>query len=292
MPNNPKTIQIFLPDGDPNGIKVATIRTRNIEVIYFSRNNLENLYKIMARRNKVGIYFLFGINEDNDQEEVYVGEAEDVVVRLGQHNKNKDFWQKGYFVIDNNGLLTKSHIKYLENLSYNKIKEAEKIILNNETEPTKSHVDETIEADLNADIFESIELLLSLLIGDNVFEKIEKKSNKKYGEIFICKDSKGSYAEGKYLENGFLVFSGAKIALNTTNSFIGGSEEKMRNFLIHNNILIKKDDFYFLEKDYLFKSPSIAGAVVIGRKVNGWSCWKTRDGKTLDDIYRKDKEEK
>ena len=43
MINNSKTIQIFLPDGNPNSIKIATIRTRNIEVIYFSRNNLNPL---------------------------------------------------------------------------------------------------------------------------------------------------------------------------------------------------------------------------------------------------------
>ncbi len=144
--------------------------------------------------------------------------------------------------------MTKSHIKYLENPTYNKIKEARKIIINNETEPTKSHVDETIEADLNGDIFESIELLLSLLIGDNIFEKIEKKSNKKDGEIFICKNNNGSYAEGKYLENGFLVFENSRFSLKTTNSFAGGSEEKMRNFLVDNKIAVQKDDFFFTKR--------------------------------------------
>ena len=56
----------------------------------------------METRNKVGIYFLIGFNDKTDQEEIYVGEAEDVVVRLKQHNRDKDFWQKGYFVVDNN----------------------------------------------------------------------------------------------------------------------------------------------------------------------------------------------
>ena len=93
MSINPKTIQIFLPEGDPNGIKVATIRTRNIEVIYFSRNNLENLYKIMQQKNKVGIYFLVGVNE-KEQDEIYVGEAEDVVIRLGNTIKVKIFGKK------------------------------------------------------------------------------------------------------------------------------------------------------------------------------------------------------
>ena len=49
---------------------------------------------------------------------------------------------------------------------------------------------------------------------------------------------------------------------------------------------------FFLQKDYLFKSPSIAGGVTLGMRVNGWSCWKNKDGKTLDEIYRKNLDEK
>ena len=287
MSANPKTIQIFLPDGNPDGVKIATIRTGNIEVIYFSRNNLESLYKIMETRNKVGIYFLIGFNDKTDQEEIYVGEAEDVIVRLKQHNRDKDFWQKGYFVVDNNGLLTKSHIKYLENLTYNKIKEADEIILNNDKEPTKSYVDETIEADLNGDIFETMKTLLSLLIGDNIFEKVEKKSNKKDGEIFICKDSKGNYAEGKYLENGFLIFEGAKIRLEPSKSFDVYSARKTKQSLIDNKTIIEKGGFYILQKNCTFKTPSTASSIVLGHPTNGWIEWKDKDGKTLDEIYRK-----
>ena len=151
-------------------------------------------------------------------------------------------------------------------------------------------MDETIEADLNGDIFESIELLLSLLIGDNIFEKIEKKSNKKYGEIFICKDSKGSYAEGKYLENGFLVFKDSKIRSEPVKSFYNKNEYKLRTKLINDSILVKKEDYYIFSRDYLFSSPSTAASIAMSRLANGWTEWKTKDGKILDDIYRKNME--
>ena len=288
MSNNSKTIQIFLPDGDPKGIKIATIRTRNIEVISFSRNNLETLYKVMEDKSKVGVYFLIGFNENKGQNEVYVGEAEDIIVRLKQHNSNedKDFWQKGYFVITNDGFFTKSHIKYLENFLYNKIKEADKILLHNGNEPTKSHIDTATEADLNGDIYECIEVLVSLLIGDNIFEKIDKKSNKKTGDVFICKDTKGNYAEGKYLEDGFLVFKGAKASLSECASFKKASGYSERRELIENKILRKENDYYILEKDYLFNSPSAAAGMILGFRPNGWLCWKNKEGKTLDEIYR------
>lgn len=289
MQNNPKTIQIFLPNGDSNDIKISTIRTRNIEVIYCPRNNLENLYKIMEKRNKIAVYFLVGFNEEKNIDEIYVGETEDIIERLKQHNKNKDFWQKVFFVIDknvnNNRFLTKSDVKYLENLFYNKIKSAEKVSLNNDSEPTKSNIDETTEADLNGDVLEAVEILLSLLMGDNIFKKYEE--NKKNRQIFMCKDNKGVYAEGEYVDNGFMVFKGAKIRLIPVDSYTNTSEEKMRNFLINNNFVTKENDFYILKKDYLFKSPSQASGVILGHNSNGWIDWKNKNGETLNDVYRK-----
>ena len=42
---------------------------------------------------QVGLYFLVGESDTEDRQLVYVGEAEDCVVRLRQHNKSKDFWR-------------------------------------------------------------------------------------------------------------------------------------------------------------------------------------------------------
>ena len=151
---NSQTIQIFLPYGDPNGIKIASIRTRNIEVISFSRNKIEQFRKIMENRNKISIYFLTGFNEDFSSEEIYIGETEDIISRIDQHNKSKDFWQKGYIVISTNGLLTKAHIKYMENYLYLKIKEVGIMKLNNISEPQEPYVDEATKADLKGDVFD------------------------------------------------------------------------------------------------------------------------------------------
>ena len=42
-------------------------------------------------------------------------------------------------------------------------------------------------------------------------------------------------------------------------------------------------EFHFL-KDYIFTSPSLAAAVVMGRNANGRTEWKTSDHKTIKDI--------
>jgi len=36
-----------------------------------------------------------------------------------------------------------------------------------------------------------------------------------------------------------------------------------------------------------FTSPSSAGMFVLGGSINGWTEWKDKDGKTLDELYRK-----
>ena len=41
-----------------------------------------------------------------------------------------------------------------------------------------------------------------------------------------------------------------------------------------------------LRANYVASSPSIAGALILGRNTNGWTKWKDADGKTLDEVYR------
>ena len=42
----PKTIQIFLPDGDPMGIRIAEITTSVVKVIEFPRNDVDAFLKM------------------------------------------------------------------------------------------------------------------------------------------------------------------------------------------------------------------------------------------------------
>ena len=47
------------------------------------------------------------------------------------------------------------------------------------------------------------------------------------------------------------------------------------------------DGKYKLTVSVSFTSPSSAGQFVLGGSINGWVEWKDKDGKTLDEIYRK-----
>ena len=52
----PQTIQIFLPTGNPRGIRVAEITTRIVRVIEVPRSQLADFLK-MPEAQQVGVYF-------------------------------------------------------------------------------------------------------------------------------------------------------------------------------------------------------------------------------------------
>jgi hypothetical protein len=73
MTSTPKTIQIFLPKGEPRGIRVAEITTRIVQVIEVPRSLLSDFLK-MPESNQVALYFLFGEAEDGADPKVYIGQ--------------------------------------------------------------------------------------------------------------------------------------------------------------------------------------------------------------------------
>ena len=111
------TIQIFLPDGNPRSIKLAEITSRTLQAILIPRAKLDDAKKRQELR-RCSVYYLIGASDEDVKPQIYVGEAEDAYSRLTQHNRNKDFWVSTIAIISKTHHLTKTHIKYLEWLSY------------------------------------------------------------------------------------------------------------------------------------------------------------------------------
>ncbi len=271
-----KTIQIYLPDGNPRGLKIAEITSRTVKAVLIPRSLLEDAAQREELRN-VGVYLLFGNNETKPQ--VYIGEAEECLVRIKQHNKSKDFWTHAVAFVSKTQYFTKTHIKFLEWLCCEVAIQANRYILENANSPTKPHVSESVEADLY-DNFETIQILASTL-GFPVFDEIKKPKNQ---ELIVCK-GKDAYAEGEYTEDGIIVFAGSKCNLiesKTAGTWIEG----MRNDLKEAGVLVEKDGVWIFTKDHIFSSPSASAAVILARRANGWIEWKFKDGKTLDEVKR------
>ena len=60
----PRSINIFLLDGDPNGIRVAQIMMSTIQAIAFRRNKLGEVRKTFPEIERPGVYILIGEDEN------------------------------------------------------------------------------------------------------------------------------------------------------------------------------------------------------------------------------------
>lgn len=93
MHSTPKTIQIYLPGGNPRGIRIAEITTRIVQAIEIPRSLLGEFLK-MPESNQVAVYYLIGEDEEvGGGAMVYVGQTGDLRKRLASHNNDKGFWE-------------------------------------------------------------------------------------------------------------------------------------------------------------------------------------------------------
>lgn len=275
-----KTIQMYIFDGNPNGRIMCELSNWNGRVYKISRNEISE-FSQRDDADNTGVYFLFGKNEDND-DVVYIGEAEKIATRLKQHLKEREseYWNDCVVVISKDDLLNKAHAKYLENRFYLLAQNAGRSIVINSTVPTRSSISEYDEAMLE-EFISNAKLLVNTL-GYKVFDTIEDTAVKHDNEqpYFFIKAAKGADAKGLIVSDGFAVMKGSSVASSTTPS-MKRSLIKLRASLIEKGII--GQDFK-LTRDYIFTSPSLAASVVMGRNANGRTEWKNEEHKTIKDI--------
>jgi hypothetical protein len=128
--------------------------------------------------------------------------------------------------------------------------------------------------------------LIANTLGYKAFEKLLEDEYNKDGEFFI--KSVGLTARGKMTNEGFVVIKGSQ----SSNSFKTASSKSLKKKweLLSEETIVAKDDFFV--KDYLFTSPSLAAAMVLGRNANGLTEWKNENKKTLKEILSEDTENK
>ena len=86
----PRSINIFLLDGDPNGVRVAQISMSTIQAIAFRRNQLRRVRETFPEIERPGVYILIGSDEEHqDRQLAYIGESEGIGARLAYHNSNE-----------------------------------------------------------------------------------------------------------------------------------------------------------------------------------------------------------
>nr|WP_152874191.1 GIY-YIG nuclease family protein [Acinetobacter portensis] len=271
-------------DGTPNGILTAEIINWTGHVLSAPRTKLSELIK-RDECGKTGIYFLVGDDLENSfKPKVYIGESEDISIRLRQHNKTeesggKDFWGKVCLVTSKDLNLTKAHIKYLESRLIEIAIKNGNCELQNSTAHQYNRLPESATADMEY-FLEQIRMILPVLGYNFLKENSQNHSSntdintialetQKNTRFYLSTRDLKAFAEE--IDGEFLVLKDSqvkKISSLSTHSYIS----KLRPMLIEQGV-ISTDTFTFAQ-NYAFTSPSAAAAVINGQETNGRKAWK------------------
>lgn len=270
------SITLFLPNGEPTGIRVIEISGHTLTGVVVPRIFFHE-FKKREEYKRTGVYILVGANDDAAEAKLYVGEADPAGPRLEAHIKNKDFWSYAIiFTAQGNGL-NKAHVQYLESRLHTLAANAKKCMLDNGNAPTLPTLKESQQAEAEG-YLDDILLCLPILGAD--YFSLPPKKTKTTVEFSIT--ARGITACGYESANGFIVQKGSQAAKSTAK--IRTLVKNTRDRLIRQSVLEDRGDSYELKQDFEFNSPSLAGACMIGGQCNGRIMWKTKDGKTLKAI--------
>ena len=285
MAVTPKTIQIFLPSGEPHGIRIAEITTRIVQVIEVPRSLLGEFLR-MEQSAKVGVYFLIGENAEDGDRLVYVGQTGDLRARLTAHNQKKNFWVRALVLVSKTNSLTQTHALFLEWHALQQIRSAGRFADENGNSGSRPHTPAPLEAEC-FEVFETGSVLVSSL-GFPLFDPVAKpKQSEEPGDVFSLRSpSNGVEAKGLYTAEGFVVLAGSVGRVDTAPS-LGETNERWRQRLLDAGVMRPDEQGRLVfPKDHIFKSPSGAAIALLGRTANGWKEWKGSQGQTLHEPVR------
>ena len=143
MANNPFTIRIFVPDGDPEGVRIIDRMNWTGHGIIFPREKWPTT-KQRVEFSRTGLYILSGYKENEEQlPTVYIGEGDVIRNRIESHFQSKEFWDRAIVFTASNHSLNKAHVKWLEYALVNRAVQAKRSILDNGTAPQEPALSES-----------------------------------------------------------------------------------------------------------------------------------------------------
>ena len=96
-----KKLETIYHNGQPDGIR-SIRRNLSTMTVYVIPRPLLAEAKTISGINRPGIYYLINENDDNKIAQIYVGQTRNGILRLDDHNRSKDFWNKAImFLADN-----------------------------------------------------------------------------------------------------------------------------------------------------------------------------------------------
>lgn len=291
-----RTVKIYLKEGTPNSLLIAEILTWTGKVFVLPRSQLVKIANRLEIRH-TGLYILVGrdLNEIT-RERVYIGESDNVWLRLNQHNDDpdQDFWDRTIIICSKDENLTKAHARYLESRLISLAQQSRRASLANSNSPPNPQLPESDIDDMEF-YLEQIQILLPVLgfsflqslpsseVLRDITDNRANPSEEKFASspLFFINFANGEVAEAREINGEFVVLQGSR-AIKKESRAIQKAYVTLRKQLQMEGKL--KDDgqneLLIFTEDVPFSSVSTAASVVRGTQSNGRTAWKVK-GSTL-----------
>jgi hypothetical protein len=271
------SLNIFVPDGDPAGLRLVKKPMWTGHGAIFPRA----VFPAAKGRDvfaQAGIYVLLGPPEEGDLPLIYIGQGDPVRARLEQHYIGKDFWTWAIVFASSDGWLNSAHAQYLESRLVQRARETRRARLDNQNTPREPALAEAERADTEVFLGEMLSLLP--VFGLTVFEPAP---GAEATQITLVLQGPQVAAKGHDSAQGFVVTEGSRIRPTLAPS-AGPGLTRLREELLTRGVLVAQGVALVFAQDYVFTSPSTAAGVVLGRQANGRTEWREASGRTLREI--------
>ncbi|WP_297799043.1 GIY-YIG nuclease family protein [uncultured Brevundimonas sp.] len=291
---NGRSLELYFIDGRPDGMLTAEVFNWTGHVLVTPRTRLK---EALARQEAkyTGVYILLG--ERDEVPLAYIGEAEDLASRIKNHETgDKDWWTSAILVTSAANNLHKAHAKYLESRLVEEAKKVGTMPLNNGNTPPRPSLSEAARANMEA-FLDYLFMVLPAVRIDMFVQKVrptgavsaeafEPSSGRtEVGSAeaipFYLESAKHKLRADAFLIDGEFVVQAGSMAQGKEDVVSGiGSYTNLIRDLVSTGVLQRQGEHYVFSQSYAFRSPSAAGAVVLGYNVNGTTAWKTASGQT------------
>lgn len=273
-----KKLETIYHNGQPDGIR--SIR-RNLSTMttYVIPRPLLSEAKSISGITRPGIYYLINESDDNEIVQIYIGQTRNGIIRLNDHNRSKNFWNKAIIFLAESKTFTLDMISGLEKFAILKARKSKRYKVENNIIP-KYEIDEYDLASVK-EIYDEIQFIMA-----TQGYKMEDIKTTKTDILHTTQN--GIIAFGVYDGEKFEVIKGSQVNIDKPVSPEYPKYNRQRERLLAQQCIVKRDDGkYILNVTLNFNTPSGASTFVLGGSTNGWLEWKTNDGKTLDEFFRK-----
>ncbi|WP_068305057.1 GIY-YIG nuclease family protein [Pararhodobacter sp. CCB-MM2] len=284
-----RTIQLFLVDGKPTGLRKATIHGWT-GLLFVSGASAFGDLTARDEVDRTGVYILSGPDpESAGVTRVYIGSGNSVAERIKQSALKREFWETAITVTTSDDDLSKGHAEYLEARLIQLAGAAGRVSLDNATQPDfqRRRLPEADVANMEQ-FLANLRIILPVIGLDMlkpqpkaVVEASRSIEERTTGEVqFELRHTTIDVHALAVQEDGeFVVLEGSQ-ALADMN-FASNNYARLKARLIEDGVLsatpltggqATPHRLWFV-KPWSFSSPSAAGSVILDRNTNGRTRW-------------------